>query len=106
MRIMKLLVAAAIATGAMNLATAPAEARLTGPVPQDRHDDARRGEDHRDHRNWRDDRRDRRDWRSDRRHHGWRDNRGRHRGWTNRRVCRTVWRHGHRERVCRRVRRG
>lgn len=55
----------------------------------------------RDDRRW-DDRRgrgyDRRNW-----------NRGRHRGWRNNRwrwrtVCNTQWRHGHRERVCRRVR--
>jgi len=27
-------------------------------------------------------------------------NRGRHNGWRRQRVCRTVWRHHHRQRVC------
>lgn len=85
MRIMKLFVAAAIAVGAMSVTTAPATAqsRHTGPVPyQDaRHHDNDRG-----------------------RHQGWRNNRGRHRGWATRRVCQNVWRHGHRQRVCRMVR--
>jgi hypothetical protein len=37
---------------------------------------------------------------------GMRDDRGRHNGWRNqtRRTCRTVWRHGRRDRVCRVVR--
>jgi len=98
MRIMRLFVAAAIAFGTMNLAAAPATAqsRHTGPVP---HHDQRRDADRNDND------RDRRDWRENRgRHHGWRNERGRHRGWYNRRVCRTVWRRGHRERVCRTVR--
>jgi hypothetical protein len=38
------------------------------------------------------------------RHYGWQ--RGRHNGWANqnRRTCRVVWRHHHRERICRTVR--
>ncbi len=51
---------------------------------------------------------DRRGWNNNRgRHNGWSNNRGRHHGWNNRgrRVCKTVWRHHHRERVCRWVRR-
>ncbi len=106
MRIMKLFVAAAIAVGAMNVATAPAEAqssRHTGPVPDGRYDD--RHDNDRDRRDWRGDRDDRRHWRGDRgRHHGWRNGRGHRYGWYNRRVCRNIWRHGHRQRVCRMVR--
>ena len=33
------------------------------------------------------------------RYHG-----GGHRGWKNKRVCKTVWNHGHRRTVCRNVR--
>lgn len=38
------------------------------------------------------------------RHYGWQ--RGRHNGWSHqtRRTCRIVWRHHHRERICRTVR--
>jgi hypothetical protein len=86
MKIMKLVLAAAIAFGTMGAAAAPAAA-------QDRHMDSRHDGDRHDARRG-----------DDRRHHGWNNNRGRHRGWYNRRVCRNVWRHGHRQRVCRIVR--
>lgn len=93
MKILKLALAAALAFGTMSLAGAPAAAQgdHRGEYRQDgaRHD------------NGRDDNR----WRGDRgRHHGWRNDRGGRRGWTTRRVCRTVWRHHHRERVCRTIR--
>ena len=47
-----------------------------------------------------------RDHHNDRHDRGWHDN-GRHHGWNKHRghqVCRTVWRHHHRERVCHWVR--
>lgn len=98
MKLLKLAFAAAIAFGTMSMAGAPAAAQgeHRGEYRQDgnRHDagrdDNRRGDNR---------------WRGDRgRHHGWRNNRGRHRGWTNRRVCRTIWRHHHRQRICRIIR--
>ena len=87
MKIVKLVLAAAIAFGAINLAAAPAvaQSRHSGEYRSDSHrDGARRGDD--------------------RRHRGWRNNRRHHRGWGTRRVCRSVWRHHHRQRVCRTVR--
>jgi len=74
----KLTIAAALALSALGLAgTATAQGRWD-----------------RDHRGWND------------RHHGWHN--GRHHGWRHNRGyrrCWTVWRHHHRERVCRWVRR-
>lgn len=96
MNIMKLAVAAAIAFGTMSAASAPAAAQddQRGEMRRDsdRHD-MRRGDDRRDDRRWRGDRGG---------HYGWRN--GRHRGWYNRRICRIVWRYGHRQRICRTIR--
>jgi len=93
MKLLKLAIAAAIAFGTMSVASAPVAASTSAAASTDQ-----RGE-------WRGDDNRRSDWRGDRgRHHGWRNNRGRHRGWYNRRVCRTFWRHGHRQRVCRVIR--
>ena len=84
MRFLKLAVAAALALGTLGALTLPA-----APADAQRH---YRGDGHRDH-----------GYRNHRR--GYRDHR---RGWRghyrNRRVCRMVWRHGHRRRVCRMVR--
>lgn len=87
MKIMKLAMAAAIALGTMSVASVPANAqgRHAGEY---RHDSQR-------HDAGRDD---------NRRHRGMHNNRGRHHGWRTRRVCRTVWRHHHRQRVCRTIR--
>lgn len=109
MKIMKLVVAAAIAVSGLTIGVAPAAAAQRGD-----HDRM----EHRDHRdNARDDRRDdaRDDRRDDRRdtmrgHRGRYGanssyNRGRHHGWRNtnsrrHRVCRWTWRHHQRQRVC------
>lgn len=97
MKIMKLVLAAAIAFGTMSAPAAPAAAqgRHTGEYRHDgqRHDAGR--DDNRRHRGWQNNRG---------KHRGWRNNRGRHRGWSNRRVCRSVWRHHQRQRVCRTIR--
>ena len=88
MKIFKLAVAAALAVSSLAISVEPAAAA------------DQRGDrwEQRDRDNNRDNMRNRRD---DRRHYGWRTNRGHHYGWrNNRRVCRTVWRHGHRQRVC------
>lgn len=74
MRLLKLVAAAAIAFGTMGALTVP-----TDQAQAQRH---HRGDGH----------------------GHWRGDRGRHWGWRNRRVCRWVWRHGHRQRVCRMVR--
>lgn len=108
MKMMKLVLAAAMAFGTMSVAAAPASAqgRHSGEYRHDgqRHD-AGRDDNDRNRRDWRGGRGDRRDWGQARgRHYGWRNGRGRHRGWNNRRVCRTVWHRGHRERICRNVR--
>ena len=98
MKILKLALAAALAFGTMSLAGAPAAA--SNDQRGEYRDDNGRRDGYRD-----DDRRGDNRWRGDRgRHHGWRNNRGRHRGWTTRRVCRTIWRHHHRQRVCRTIR--
>lgn len=76
MRIVKLIVAAAIAFGTMGALSVPTP---NSTAEAQRH---HRGDGHRH----------------------WRGDRGRHHGWRNRRVCRSVWRHGHRHRVCRIVR--
>ena len=95
MKLLKLAIAAAIAFGTMSVASAPVAAASADQRGEYRGDD--RGGDYR-----RDNNR-RRDWRGDRgRHHGWRNHRDRR--WATRRVCRTVWRYGHRQRVCRVVR--
>jgi len=86
MRILKLVVAAAIAFGTMGALSVPAPGST---AEAQRH---YRGDGHRH-------------WRGDRhRDRHWRGHRGRHYGWRNRRVCRWVYRHGHRHRVCRWVR--
>ena len=89
MKIMKLVVAAAIAFGTMSIASSPA-------VAQGNHNGEMRHDGER-HDAGRDDNGRDRDWNNDR---------GRHHGWSMRRVCRTFWRHHHRERVCRTVRYG
>lgn len=86
MRIMKLAIAAAIAVGSMGLAATSA--------------DAQRGDGWRDNNaRWHDGDR----WRdNDRRDRRWHNARGNHYGWrNNRRHCRWVWRHHHRQRICR-----
>ena len=91
MRIFKLAVAAAIAFGTIGAVTVPVQSA-------EAQRDWRDGD-----RNWRD--RDRGHYgRGDDRGRHWRGYRGRHYGWRNRRVCRWVWRHGHRARVCRYIR--
>jgi hypothetical protein len=95
MNILKLAAAAALAFATMSVASGPvaaAGASTSAGAATDQRGDWRRDDD--------------------RRHHGWRNNRGRHHGWRNnhnrrwatRRVCRTVWRYGHRQRICRIVR--
>ena len=88
MNILKLAVAFAVAITGLALPSAPASAQ---PRDQyERHDRSARDDNGR-HRGW-----------ERGRHRGW--ERGRHRGWRNNqrrvRVCRTVWRHHHRQRVC------
>lgn len=85
MRILKLVVAAAIAFGTMGALSVPTPGSTAEAQRHWRGDGHRHG------------------WRGDHRR-GWRGYRGRHYGWRNRRVCRWVWRHGHRDRVCRWVR--
>ena len=115
MNIFKLAAAAALAFGTMSVASAPVAA--AGDQPGEHRGDRDRGDrdGDRDRGEYRGDR-DRGEYRGEyrRRHHGWRNNRGnhygwrnnrgRHYGWYNRRVCRTIWRYGHRQRVCRIVR--
>ena len=84
MRILKLVVAAAIAFGTMGALTVPTPGAT---AEAQRH---YRGDGHRH-------------YRGDGHRH-WRGDRGRHQGWRNRRVCRWVWRHGHRHRVSHDVR--
>jgi hypothetical protein len=87
MRILKLLVAAAIAFGTIGTLAVPTDAADA----QRRH---WRGDGHHargdGHRHARGDG-----------HRHWRGHNYRGRGWRNRRACRWVWRHGHRHRVCR-----
>jgi hypothetical protein len=92
MKIIGILTAAALVVGALGAAPAAAQ----------RHDGDRDGtmsDNDRDRDRDRGDRDRDRDWndgRGDRGHHyGWRNNR-RHKV----KVCRTVWRHHHRQRVC------
>jgi len=94
MRILKLVAAAAIAFGTMGALSVPTPGST---VEAQRH---WRGDGHRH--DWRGDRGYR--GRGDERGRHWRGYRGRHYGWRNRRVCRWVWRHGLRDRVCRWVR--
>lgn len=90
MRILKLALAAALALGTLGALTVPA-----APAEAQRHS---RGDGH----HWRGD--GHRHWRGDGHRH-WRGHRRVARGhYRNRRVCRNVWRHGHRHRVCRMVR--
>jgi hypothetical protein len=88
MNFLKLAAAAAIALSSFSLPAAPAAAQGNhrGEYRQDgaRHDAGRD-----DNRRWRND---------NGRHRGWRNNNRRHR------VCRWVWRHHHRTRVCNWVR--
>ena len=86
MRILKLVAAAAIAFGTKGALSVPTPGSTA---------EAQRGD-------WRGDRGYR--GRGDERGRHWRGDRGRHYGWRNRRVCRWVWRHGHRQRVCRMMR--
>lgn len=92
MNIVKL--AAAVAVAFTGLAV-PAAAQPPRDRDQMEHRDNSRDRDQyqRHDRNARDD---------NGRHRGW--ERGRHRGWRNNqrryRVCRTIWRHHHRQRVC------
>jgi len=104
MKFIKLALAAALAFGTISVASAPAAAQHNDRGEY-RHDGNRHDARRDDHR--------RGAYRGNRgRHYGWRNNRGRHYGWRNnhngrwahRRVCRTVWRYGHRQRVCRSVR--
>ncbi len=87
MRILKLVVAAAIAFGTMGAISVP-----TQSAEAQRH---HRGDGHRHARHWRGDG-----------HRHWRGHQYRGQRWRNRRVCRWVYRHGHRHRVCRMVRVG
>jgi hypothetical protein len=84
MNILKLAVAAAITLSSLALPAAPAAAQRGDRWEQN---DGRRDGVRNDRRRWRGDRN--RGWRGDRR---WRGNRYR--------VCRTIWRHHHRQRVC------
>jgi Ni/Co efflux regulator RcnB len=89
MKILKLAAAAALALSGLPMASAPAAATASTASADQRGD------------RW--------EGNNDRRHNGWRNNRGRHNGWRNGRrhhagryrACRTVWRYGHRQRVCR-----
>ena len=94
MKILKLAVAAAIALSGLAAGLEPAAAA-------DQRGDRWEHRDHRD-RDWRGDRGRRDRWRGHRGRYGynWRYNRGRHYGWRGHRVCRWVWRYGHRQRVC------
>lgn len=85
MRFLKLALAAALAFGTLGALTVP-----TSSAEAQRH---YRGDGHR---HWRGDGHRHRDVRHNRR--GYRG------GYRTRRVCRNVWRHGHRRRVCRMVR--
>jgi hypothetical protein len=87
MNILKLAVAAAITLSSLALPAAPAAAQRGGDR-WDQNDGRRDGA-----------RNDRRRWRGDR-NRGWRGNRNR--GWrgNRHRVCRWVWRYGHRQRIC------
>ena len=96
MKLLKLAMAAAIALGTIAVPAAAPAAAQDHRGDRDRRDDNWQGNDRRDDRNWRDDRHD------NGRHRGWRN--GRHRGWGHRRVCRTIWRHHHRQRICRTIR--
>ena len=89
MKIPALAVAAAVALGLVGTTPAAAQPRhdrvvVTKTRTVTVHRDERRG----------------REWnRGDRRHYGW--ERGRHRGWHKKvRVCRSIWRRHHRERIC------
>jgi hypothetical protein len=80
MKIIKLVAAAALALSSLAVSAAPAAAQRG-----DRWEQSDNGRHHA---------------RGDRgRHNGWRNNQRRHRA-TRHRVCRTVWRHHHRQRVC------
>ena len=93
MNILKLAVAAAITISSLALPAAPAAAQRGGDRWEQ--NDGRRDGVRGDRRRWRGDRN--RGWRGDR-NRGWRGDR-RWRG--NRyRVCRTIWRYGHRQRIC------
>jgi hypothetical protein len=100
MKILRLALAAALAFGTMSVAAAPAAAqgRHSGEMRHDgeRHDMGRDD-------NVRHDRGDRAN-RYDRRHAGRHHARGHGQRWRTRQVCRSVWRHGDRRRVCRTVR--
>ncbi|MEA3014840.1 MAG: hypothetical protein QOD42_3385 [Sphingomonadales bacterium] len=79
MNILKLAVAAAITLSSLALPAAPAAAQRGGDRWEQ--NDGRRDGYRNDRRRWRDDR-----------NRGWRGNRHR--------VCRWVWRYGHRQRIC------
>jgi len=100
MNIIKLAAAAALALSSLAMASAPAAAAQRG----DRWEQSDNGRH-----NARSDRGRRDGWRNNRgNRNGWRNNRGRHNGWrqgrrhhaSRYRSCRTVWRYGHRQRVC------
>ena len=101
MKILKLAIAAAIAVSGLTVSVAPAAAQRGDNWENRDHRDNARGER-------RDDARGDRRWDNDRGHRGRYGvnrgyNRGHHYGWQgNRRhrVCRWVWRHHHRQRIC------
>ena len=111
MKIFKLAAAAALAVSGLAISVAPAAAtqRADNMEQRDnmRHDGMRGDNDRHDGMRGDNDRHDgmrHDDRRGDRgRHYGWNHNRGHHYGWRNNRghrVCRTVWRHHMRQRVC------
>lgn len=87
MKIFKLGLAAALAVSSLTIAVAPAAAQRGDNMEQR---DGMRGDNDR-HDGMRGD---------NGRHNGWNNNRGRHNGWRRQRVCQTVYRHHHRQRVC------
>jgi hypothetical protein len=110
MNILKLAAAAALALSSLAMASAPAAAAQRGERWEQndngrQHSGERRGRDN-DRGNYRNNRGGRDGYRGNRGGRGsWRGDRGgyrgNHYGWrNNRRNCRTIWRHGHRQRVC------
>ena len=89
MNILKLAVAAAVAITGFALPASPSSAQPRRDQ-YERHDRDARNDNGR-HRGW-----------ERGRHRGWRNTH--RRGWGHRRVCRTVWRHHQRQRICRTIR--
>lgn len=94
MKILKLVLAAALTVSSFTVASAPAAAAST----DQRGDRWDRGDRNRD--GYRGDRRVRRDRYRGRYGYNRGYNRGRHYGWRRQRICRTVWRHHRPVRYC------